>query len=109
MQLRKKIIRIEGSFLKYKSDVSSEIHAASQGAIGVGKRLLRVEKLLRQQESTPKLLDSIREELSGFELADSLILKGESSARVVEQSGISLAEAQLLKLLNQSDDDRQLN
>lgn len=100
---------VEQSITQYKQDISADIHAANQGAIGVGKRLLRVEKLLRQQVDAPKILDDIREELSSFELADSLILKGESPSKVVEKSGVSLAEAQLLKLLNESDGRKTVN
>jgi len=108
-RFKKQLKALEQSVKQYKSDISADIHAANQGAIGVGKRLLRVEKLLRQQVEAPKILEDIRKELSSFELADSLILKGETPSKVVEQTGVSLAEAQLLKLLNESDGRKSLN
>ena len=103
-KLNRQLSLIQNSAFERQQILEEKISMTSMGAIGVGKRLLKVERLLRERndKSVGVVNQEIADELSDLDTANRLINAGKSLESVVEETGISFAEAQLLQMLRQS-------
>lgn len=71
------------------------------GAVGVGERLLKFEKLLQTliwRQDTVELRDC---GLTTYTHATKLAEKGSSTSELIDTCGLSRAEAELIKMLNE--------
>ncbi len=78
-------------------ELESQIYVVNQGAIGVGRRLIALEKIIRQSGNSDTKVRKIEKALSGMDQAAKLASTGASISDIVKATGIGRAEAQLMK------------
>lgn len=84
------------------NELEEEIHAVSQGAMGMGKRLLSLERVLRQNIPAKEKVEKIGRAFNSMDKAVELISKGASLADITKETGIARAEAELLMTVRSS-------
>jgi Flp pilus assembly protein TadB len=90
---------------KLQRKISRDLALATSGSIGMGQRLLAMEKRLREQNSTTSDTsgaDEDDEDFRAYNQAAQLFKLGLSSAEVAERSGLSLAEASLMEMMHKA-------
>ena len=98
---RKKSMLIEVLLRKELSELRQELHVVGSGAMGVGQRLMAVEKRVnqtaeRQQELQQKDINSLP-----YQHASKLLEMGAGVDDLVSSCGLARAEAELVALVHQ--------
>lgn len=99
VQLSKRITQVEQQAEKETLDLSHELAAVNNAAMGVGQHLISVEKKLKlsiekQQQITLNTIEAIP-----YNQPTSLAGNGANADELVERYGVPEAEADLLTLL----------
>lgn len=86
--------------------ISRDLAVANAGAVGMGQRLIALEKRLREQEAQPSLQPvddySGDDEFRTYTEAVRLFRSGLSSEEVARRCGLSRAEASLMEVMQQA-------
>lgn len=97
---RRQLLLLQARVDQQLAALRQELGTVNSGAIGVGQRLISVEKKLNraidaQQQLTP------RDDMDNqpFNYASSMAVKGADVQQLVERCGVSEAEAQLMTLV----------
>ena len=98
---RKKALLIEAQLKSELAELRRELHVVGSGAMGVGQRLMDVEKRVnqtaeRQQEMQQKDVNSLP-----YQQASKLLEMGASVDDLVSSCGLARAEAELVALVHQ--------
>lgn len=80
-------------------ELEKQLYAVNQGAIGVGRRLIRVEQELKRSGSAPQKVTRAKSFISGLDQAAAMRGKGASVSEIVRKTGIGRAEAELVSLM----------
>ncbi len=88
---------------KLYQKISRDLALATSGSIGMGQRLLAMEKRLREQpQANPDTLGEDDEDFRAYNQAAQLFKLGLTSAEVAQRSGLSLAEASLMEMMHKA-------
>lgn len=80
-----------------------DISAANSGSIGIGQRLLAMEKRLQNEEQKPQPVDfKSDDEFQAYADAAQLFKLGFSSEEVANRCGLSRAEASLMEMMQKA-------
>jgi len=80
-----------------------DISAANSGSIGIGQRLLAMEKRLQNEEQKPQPVDlKTDDEFQAYADAAQLFKLGFSSEEVASRCGLSRAEASLMEMMQKA-------
>lgn len=91
--------------------ISRDLSVANSGAVGMGQRLVAMEKRLREQESKPVATAAAPtpvpdysgdEDFQVYSEAVRLFRSGASSEEVARRCGLSRAEASLMEVMHQA-------
>lgn len=85
--------------------LKQELTVVSKAAIGVGQRLMTVEKKLNISIEKQQQLASSSGDQQPYNYAASLAESGASAEQIMDSCGLSEAEANLLALLKSHEDD----
>jgi len=93
--------------LAVEKTLRSELTSLSSGAIGVGQRIIAAEKKLGNLQSLQESQQQMTPENKPYHQAESLIEQGADVNQLVEQCGLSEAEAQLMKMMKKAEGTQQ--
>lgn len=79
-----------------------DISIANTGSVGVGQRLLAMEKRLQNEAQKPRIDYTNDEEFQPYAEAAQLFKMGLSSEEVARRCGLSRAEASLMEMMQKS-------
>lgn len=109
LQLNRRLQRLEHQAEQQVKALKQELGVVSRAAIGVGQRLMTVEKKLNISIEKQQQLASSHGDQQPYNYAASLAEGGASAEQIMASCGVSEAEAKLLALLkNHADDGRQI-
>ena len=97
--LASKLRHLQSEFRIYKKHQETQNRAITSGAMGLGKKLLALEKQFNN-------LHSMQEELQGSDLefsfnqAQKMLEQGVETQAIAETSGLSASEVQLMELVH---------
>lgn len=97
---RSKLTRLEAEMSERIGLLSRELAAVNNGAIGVGQRLINVEKKLNTTIDEQERLQASAE-YQPYGQAEALAGQGVKAQQLTERFGLSESEAQLMSLLRQ--------
>lgn len=89
--------------LNYIADLQKDIRAITAAAIGVGERVLEIERRQRRLSDRQEQLDIYDSANQPYEQAISMIRHGADVSELIDVCGISKSEAELLALMNRLD------
>mgnify|MGYP000179514997 CR=1 FL=1 len=81
------------------AELEAKIYAVSQGAIGVGNRLIKVEQELKKRAPAIQKVNRVVHQLNDFDRAAQLSQTGASVTEIMKKTGIGFAEAELVALM----------
>lgn len=82
------------------AELETQLTAVNHGAVGVGKRLIRIEQLMHQKISAEQKVRQASDMNTDFDLAARLSGEGASVSEIVRKTGLSRPEAELVMLMN---------
>ena len=99
-QLKKRIENLNNSLAQSEATQSSALKVVNQGAMGVGQRLLKIDKKLNvvlKQQSQLELKDP---ENLNYQHAMSMMQTGLDAEKVMKTCGLAKGEAELIESLS---------
>jgi hypothetical protein len=89
------------------STMHRDIAALCSGAVGVGKRLVKIENILKHQEERQDQLELRDPAQQPYEHAIRLVRKGSNLNEVMSTCALTQGEAELIMMLHRYDDARE--
>lgn len=99
--------KVKQQLLTVEKTLRSELTSLSSGAIGVGQRIIAAEKRLGNLQSLQESQQQMTPENKPYQQAESLIAQGADVNQLVEQCGLSEAEAQLMTMMKKGEGTQQ--
>lgn len=99
--------KVKQQLLAVEKTLRSELASLSSGAIGVGQRIIAAEKKLGNLQSLQESQQQMTPENKPYQQAESLIAQGADVNQLVEQCGLSEAEAQLMTMMKKGEGTQQ--
>jgi Protein of unknown function (DUF2802) len=100
MRNRKRITALELSLNSNIQTLRRELDVVNGGAVGVGSRLINVEKKLNGSIEKQQQLEDNNTDQYSYNEAATLAGRGVDASQIADQCGLSEAEASLMTLLN---------
>lgn len=91
------------SFAIPENQLSSDVTALNAGAIGLGERLLKIERELKNMRERLEQVEMSAEGHASYEQAVYLVKRGMEANEIMQVCDLSQTEAELLVLMNQSE------